>query len=104
MEGGEEGGGGRGDAGEGGGGTLTLVFPFVLVRRLLCPLLTKRNDKQRTTNTHKVATWNAATLMQLWLVHTGTLQTASTRVNIPKDKDLRPLLPCCESSTSDKLL
>ena len=63
MGGGEEGGGGRGDAGEGGGGTLTLVLPFVLVRRLLCPLLAKRNDKLRTTNsTHKVTTWNV-TLM-----------------------------------------
>ena len=79
MGGGEEGGGGSGDAGEGGGGTLTLVLPFVLVRRLLCPLLAKRNDKQRTTNsTHKVSTWNV-TLMQLWQVLTGTLQTASTR-------------------------
>ena len=50
MGGGEEGGGGRGDAGEGGGGILTLVLPFVLMRRLLCPLLAKRNDKQITMN------------------------------------------------------
>ena len=78
MGGGEEGGGGKGDAGEGGGGTLTLVLPFVLVRRLLCPLLAKRKVKHGTTNTHKVTTWNA-TLMQLWQVHTGTMQTASTR-------------------------
>ena len=74
VGGGEEGGGGRGDAGEGGGGTLTLVLPFVLVRRLLCPLLAKRNDKQITITiqcTHRVTTWNT-TLMQLWQVHTGT--------------------------------
>ena len=33
---------------EGGGGTLTLVLPFVLVRRLLCPLLAKREDERKT--------------------------------------------------------
>ena len=56
MGGGEEGGGGRGDAGEGGGGTLTLVLPFVLVRRLLCPLLAKRNDKADNNEQYSVLT------------------------------------------------
>lgn len=50
MGGGEEGGLRRGTVEEGGGGTLTLVLPFVLVRRLLCPLLAKREDERKTNS------------------------------------------------------